>query len=188
MFPIAMVAASVAHADVNRVIYALMLGASDYTTPQGHQTNLMIYGPGAYHFYDYLLLGIPLETFLNVVQLLSLAYYKTWWATTLIALLFLILCIIADQVLVNRRSLWEILPNRNTFRSLGREAKFAGHEFSEFVQEIPGAAASKLPHVSLPEVNIPQVNFPAVRRRNPKQGGVDPEGLLPHFEHAVAET
>jgi di/tricarboxylate transporter len=48
MFPIAMSAAESAGINLKLMSYALMLGASDFTTPFGYQTNLMVYGPGGY--------------------------------------------------------------------------------------------------------------------------------------------
>ena len=48
MFPIAISAAQGAGINIKLMSYALMLGASDYTTPFGYQTNLMVYGPGGY--------------------------------------------------------------------------------------------------------------------------------------------
>jgi di/tricarboxylate transporter len=48
MFPIAMGAAEGAGINVKLMSYAVMLGASDFSTPFGYQTNLMVYGPGGY--------------------------------------------------------------------------------------------------------------------------------------------
>ncbi len=48
MFPIAIGAADTAGIDLKVMSYALMLGASDFSTPFGYQTNLMVYGPGGY--------------------------------------------------------------------------------------------------------------------------------------------
>ena len=48
MFPIALGAADTAGVDLKMMSYALMLGASDFSTPFGYQTNLMVYGPGGY--------------------------------------------------------------------------------------------------------------------------------------------
>jgi di/tricarboxylate transporter len=48
MFSIAMGAADSAGVDKKLMCYAVMLGASDFTTPFGYQTNLMVYGPGGY--------------------------------------------------------------------------------------------------------------------------------------------
>jgi len=109
MFPIAADAAY--RLDINPItmIIALMLGSSDFSTPQGHQTNLMVYGPGGYVFKDYQKLGIPLEIGLNVVQLLCLAYYDSWYYTTLIAIVFFFICIAIDHLCISR------LPLRTLF-------------------------------------------------------------------------
>ena len=32
-----------------------------FATPIGYQTNLMVYGPGGYHFSDYVKIGVPLD-------------------------------------------------------------------------------------------------------------------------------
>jgi di/tricarboxylate transporter len=43
-------------------IIAVCFGASAcFASPVGYQTNLLVYGPGAYRFTDYLKLGIPLN-------------------------------------------------------------------------------------------------------------------------------
>ncbi|MGZ8136685.1 MAG: SLC13 family permease [Methylococcaceae bacterium] len=61
MFPIAL---SSAHSlNVNELPFsvAIMIAASaSFMTPIGYQTNLMVYGPGGYHFGDYIRLGLPL--------------------------------------------------------------------------------------------------------------------------------
>ena len=48
MFPIAIGAADTAGVDLKLMSYCIMLGASDFSTPFGYQTNLMVYGPGGY--------------------------------------------------------------------------------------------------------------------------------------------
>ncbi len=41
---------------------AVAVGAScAFLTPIGHQNNLLVMGPGGYHFGDYWRLGLPLE-------------------------------------------------------------------------------------------------------------------------------
>jgi len=50
---------------------AIMFAAScSFATPIGYQTNLMVYGPGGYHFSDFLRFGLPLTFLLGVMALL----------------------------------------------------------------------------------------------------------------------
>ena len=72
MFPIAIGAADTAGVDLKMMSYALMLGASDFSTPFGYQTNLMVYGPGGYkvrlHCFEYAARFMHLA-FLNIFAL-----------------------------------------------------------------------------------------------------------------------
>lgn len=43
------------------VITVMMAASASFATPLGYQTNLMVYGPGGYHFRDFLRLGIPMN-------------------------------------------------------------------------------------------------------------------------------
>ncbi|MFO1076097.1 MAG: SLC13 family permease [Planctomycetota bacterium] len=58
------------------VIAVLMGGSACFATPIGYQTNLMVYGPGAYTFGDFLRIGIPVTLIagLCTVALTPLAY------------------------------------------------------------------------------------------------------------------
>ncbi|GLC40696.1 Phosphoinositide phosphatase sac1 [Pleodorina starrii] len=62
MFPISLTMARRAGIGFKGPLYALMVGASsDFSTPIGYQTNLMVSGPGGYRFLDYTRFGLPLQ-------------------------------------------------------------------------------------------------------------------------------
>jgi len=62
MFSIAMATAQSMNLDpMPFVIVVLMGGSASFATPIGYQTNLMVYGPGAYTFRDFLRIGVPLN-------------------------------------------------------------------------------------------------------------------------------
>ncbi len=67
MFPIALATAK--HLGVNFLPFAItiMVAASaSFATPIGYQTNLMVYGPGGYHFSDYVRMGTPLTVLTGI--------------------------------------------------------------------------------------------------------------------------
>jgi di/tricarboxylate transporter len=52
-------------------IIAVMIAASmGFSTPIGYQTNLMVYGPGGYHFNDFVRFGVPLNILMGIVALI----------------------------------------------------------------------------------------------------------------------
>lgn len=61
-FPIGIQAAANLGVDYQPFVIAVTVAASlGFATPLGYQTHLMVYGPGGYHFTDFLRLGIPLD-------------------------------------------------------------------------------------------------------------------------------
>ncbi len=77
MFPIALAASQALNVDFMPFMITIMIAASiSFVTPIGYQTNLMVYGPGGYHFTDYVKIGIPL-TFL--VGILVIYLVPVWW-------------------------------------------------------------------------------------------------------------
>jgi di/tricarboxylate transporter len=54
------------------VTFAASMG---FLTPIGYQTNLMVYGPGEYHFKDFFKVGLPLLVILGVVNVFLLDWY-----------------------------------------------------------------------------------------------------------------
>jgi di/tricarboxylate transporter len=77
------IAIAVAHqmpgVDPRPFLLAVALGGSvAFATPQGHQVNLMVYGPGGYRFVDFLRIGIPLSILCWIFITLSLAFVQGW--------------------------------------------------------------------------------------------------------------
>jgi len=70
MFPIVMQAAEVLDINPMAFVFTLMIAGCNFSTPIGYQTNLMVYGPGGYHFLDYAKLGIPLTILIAVICLI----------------------------------------------------------------------------------------------------------------------
>lgn len=70
MFPIAWSAAESLGVSVTPFAVAVMVAASaSFVTPIGYQTNLMVQGPGGYHFGDYVRLGLPLSILVAITAL-----------------------------------------------------------------------------------------------------------------------
>lgn len=60
--PIVVDAAQALGVDARPFIIAVTLGASaSFATPVGYQTNTLVYGPGGYHFRDFIKVGLPLN-------------------------------------------------------------------------------------------------------------------------------
>ena len=77
VFPVAMAAAQATGLDPRGTAIAIAVAASaSFLTPIGHQTNIMVYGPGGYRFGDYARLGFPLS--LTVIALVVFATPALW--------------------------------------------------------------------------------------------------------------
>ena len=74
-FPIAMATAGKLGVDPLPFIITVMVAAScGFATPLGYQTHLMVFGPGGYHFRDYLRIGIPLDILFLVLTVLLVPF------------------------------------------------------------------------------------------------------------------
>ena len=94
IFPIAMEAADQTGADRRLVSYILMLGASDFMTPFGYTTNLMVYGPGGYTAKDFLWMGGPLQIVLFITSTAVVAASGSafpWWLSWIISVLLFVI-------------------------------------------------------------------------------------------------
>ena len=71
MFPIALSTAQMLDANFIPFAITIMVAASaSFATPIGYQTNLMVYGPGGYHFSDYIKIGLPLTLLVGIATIL----------------------------------------------------------------------------------------------------------------------
>lgn len=69
MAPIATSFATSLHYRPEAFLMATAIGAaSDFLTPIGHQCNLLVMGPGGYHFVDYPKFGLPLSLLVIIVS------------------------------------------------------------------------------------------------------------------------
>jgi di/tricarboxylate transporter len=70
MAPIATSLAAALNVNPDPFLMATAIGAScAFLTPIGHQNNVLVMGPGGYHFGDYWRMGLPLEILIVVVSL-----------------------------------------------------------------------------------------------------------------------
>jgi di/tricarboxylate transporter len=71
IFPIAMTTAQALGVNPAPFAMTVMMAASlAFATPFGYQTNMMVYGPGGYHFSDFLRVGIPLDIVISATAIL----------------------------------------------------------------------------------------------------------------------
>ncbi|WP_258239783.1 SLC13 family permease [Pseudidiomarina homiensis] len=77
MAPIGLSMANTLEASQDPFLMAVAIGASlPFLTPIGHQSNILVMGPGGYKFSDYWRLGLPLSVAMAVVALLMISL--TW--------------------------------------------------------------------------------------------------------------
>ena len=68
MAPIAISVAARLDASADPFLMAVAVGSSAaFLTPIGHQSNILVMGPGGYRFSDYWRMGLPLEVIVVVV-------------------------------------------------------------------------------------------------------------------------
>jgi len=78
MFPIAHAVSEQLGVNFIPFAVAVMFSASaSFITPLGYQTNLMVYGPGRYQFFDYVRIGLPLS---GLVALTTIALIPLVWS------------------------------------------------------------------------------------------------------------
>jgi di/tricarboxylate transporter len=77
MFPIALATSQHLGASFLPFAVTIMVAASvSFATPIGYQTNLMVYGPGGYHFSDYIKIGTPLTILIGILTIVIVP--KVW--------------------------------------------------------------------------------------------------------------
>lgn len=80
LIPIALHVAQSVDADPRAFVLGVTVAASaSFLTPVGYQTNTMIYGPGRYHFTDYLRLGIPMTAMVLALVPLMMSSGRGLW-------------------------------------------------------------------------------------------------------------
>lgn len=130
MYPIAAQAAALLKVDPLPIMFALMLGASDYATPFGYQTNQMVVGPGRYVATDFLKFGGPLMLVLLVWETIVLSTLDKWYITWLVSLGVFVACVLFDFTVRGKRPLKDMFysPNLKDVRSWGRSTKSTAPE------------------------------------------------------------
>eukprot|EP00899_Mesostigma_viride_P002128 jgi/Mesvir1/11916/Mv00254-RA.1 len=88
MFPIAQSATAGDESyHINEILIVLMMGAADYFTPIGYQTNMMVYGPGGYVFSDYVKFGGVLQIWMLIFTIPCILFRKWWYIWTIVLIL-----------------------------------------------------------------------------------------------------
>jgi di/tricarboxylate transporter len=71
--------------DVKICMITIMLAASDYMTPFGYQTNMMVYSAGNYRFLDFVKFGGIVQLVTGFAAVLVLTFSESWgifWAAS----------------------------------------------------------------------------------------------------------
>ena len=70
MLPIVLAMTGSQHLNPEPFLFATMMAASaSFSTPLGYQTNLMVYGPGGYHFKDFIRVGVPMNIVVGITAI-----------------------------------------------------------------------------------------------------------------------
>ncbi len=70
MFPVVIAIADQLQVSLLPFMVVIMVAASaSFATPMGYQTNLMVLGPGGYHFSDFVKMGAPLTVLIGMVTI-----------------------------------------------------------------------------------------------------------------------
>ncbi|MCH2455773.1 MAG: anion permease, partial [Idiomarina sp.] len=73
MAPIGISMANSFGASMDPFLMAVAIGAAvPFLTPIGHQSNILVMGPGGYSFSDYWRLGLPLSLLVSIVALVMI--------------------------------------------------------------------------------------------------------------------
>ena len=76
MFPFCLETARLCQVSPRPFLIALVLAASaSFMTPIGYQTNMMVYGPGGYRFFDFMRIGAPLHIVLWMVAMVLIPIF-----------------------------------------------------------------------------------------------------------------
>ncbi len=78
MLPIGLELANTLHVDpMGFAILVTIAASASFMTPIGYQTNLIVYGPGGYRFFDYVRIGTPLSLLVMVTAITVI--YNIWF-------------------------------------------------------------------------------------------------------------
>ena len=70
MLPIVLAITGSENLNPEPFVFATMIAASaSFATPLGYQTNLMVYGPGGYHFKDFMRAGVPMNILVGITTI-----------------------------------------------------------------------------------------------------------------------